>query len=253
MKKNSTSQSGFFNQRVLIASVLCSIGLFLALVGFGAMDMGVLSFGGTDINLITGTETSPHITQNGSSAWGHGSTVIVAYQDSSGDTLSPQSYCGVSTSTDGGSTFTRLPEKFNTGGACYGYPSVFYSVRAAKWYVSFLAGRCGGFGVGQWTSLDGINWSNGSCASSSSQDDLLSIWVDNNPASPFYGRQYAFFNDYNVGGGVPHQRIPPRQHQHASFRADRRQRHDRWIYRCDSSHESNYSSNRSIADPVRRA
>jgi len=23
--------------------------------------------------------------------------------------------------------------------------------------------------------------------------------VDNNPASPFYGRQYAFFNDYNVG------------------------------------------------------
>ena len=50
-----------------------------------------------------------------------------------------------------------------------------------------------------------------------------------------------------------HQRLPPRQHQHARVRADRRQRHDRRIYRGDSTHESNHSSDRSIADPVRRA
>jgi hypothetical protein len=202
MKTNSAFQSGFFNLRVLVTSVLCAIGLFLALLGSGAKENGVLSFGGADINLITGTETSPHITQNESSVWGHGNTVVVAYVDSSGTALSPVSYCGVSTSTDGGATFARLPEKFNTNGGCFGYASVFYSVHAAKWFASFLATRCGGQGVGQWTSLDGITWINGSCASSSSQDDLLSIWVDNNAASPFYGRQYALYNDFNVGGGA---------------------------------------------------
>ena len=35
MKKKSTSQSAFFNLRVLIASVLCLFGVFVALIGFG--------------------------------------------------------------------------------------------------------------------------------------------------------------------------------------------------------------------------
>src|SRR4029077_3819124 len=98
MKKNSTSQSGFFNPRVLIISILTSIGLSLALLGFGAPD-SVLSFGGADINLITGPETSPRVTQGNSAVWGHGNTVVAVYDDSSGDTLTPISFCGVSTST----------------------------------------------------------------------------------------------------------------------------------------------------------
>lgn len=32
----------------------------------------VFALGGADINLITGAEASPHITQNESSVWGHG-------------------------------------------------------------------------------------------------------------------------------------------------------------------------------------
>src|SRR4029434_943593 len=36
MKKKSTSKSAFFNLRVLIASVLCLFGVFVALVGTGA-------------------------------------------------------------------------------------------------------------------------------------------------------------------------------------------------------------------------
>src|SRR5438445_2369869 len=36
MKKKSTSQSAFFNVRVLIASVLCLFGVFVALLGSGA-------------------------------------------------------------------------------------------------------------------------------------------------------------------------------------------------------------------------
>src|SRR5881396_304932 len=36
MKKKSTSKSAFFNLRVLIASVLCLFGVFVALLGSGA-------------------------------------------------------------------------------------------------------------------------------------------------------------------------------------------------------------------------
>src|SRR6266513_4207164 len=36
MKKHSTSQSAFFNLRVLLASVFCLAGVFIALLGFGA-------------------------------------------------------------------------------------------------------------------------------------------------------------------------------------------------------------------------
>ena len=28
------------------------------------------------------------------------------------------------------------------------------------------------------------------------------MWVDNNPASPFYGRMYISVNDFNIGGGA---------------------------------------------------
>ena len=152
------------------------------------------------VNLITGGEASPNVTQNRSALWGHGNTVVALYSDSSGDTLTPASYCGVSTSTDGGATFTRLPYKFNTGGECLGEAAVVYSVHAAKWFASFRCSRCESHGIGEWTSPDGINWTNGSCIFSGSQSSLNSLWVDNNPASPFFGRQYALFNNFDING-----------------------------------------------------
>jgi hypothetical protein len=36
MKRKSTSQSAFLNLRVLLASVFCLAGVFMALLGFGA-------------------------------------------------------------------------------------------------------------------------------------------------------------------------------------------------------------------------
>lgn len=164
----------------------------------------ITAYGGTDINLITGTETHPRITQNESSVWSHGNTVVIAYDDSSGGgNLSSPSNCGVSVSTDGGATFTRLSYKFNEGGQCRTYPSVIYSARAAKWFISFLTNRCGASGIGQWESADGINWSNSGCVATSTNIDLFSVWIDNNPASPYYGRQYALFHDFNTNGGAP--------------------------------------------------
>ena len=197
MKRISLLGLGRFHSRVWFATILCLAG---ALLGFAAVNLDIFEVGGADINLIIGAESSPNVTQGSSAAWGHGNTVVVMYDDFSGIVPSPPSFCGVSTSTDGGATFTRLPYKFNTGGACFGQPSVFYSVRAARWFASSLASRCGGSGVGLWTSPDGINWSNGACAFSSNNADLPSIWVDNNPGSPFYGWQYAAFNDFNLDG-----------------------------------------------------
>ena len=119
----------------------------------------ILAFGGADVNLITGPEISPSVTQTESAVWGHGNTVVAAYIDSSGITLIRRAFAGFRPRPTEVSRLARRPEKFNNGGSCYGYASVVYSLRAAKWFVSFLTQRCGGQGIGQWTSSDGITWS----------------------------------------------------------------------------------------------
>src|SRR5207302_6907080 len=106
----------------------------------------------------------------------------------------PGNYSGVSRSIDGGVTFTRLnPSPFASGhGTNYGDPIVVYNARLGKWFAGDLATGCGGQGIGLWTSLDGLTWSVGACVhnNTSGGDDRESMWVDNNPSSPFYGRMY---------------------------------------------------------------
>src|SRR5882762_4933993 len=75
-----------------------------------------LAFGAADKNLITGTETSPNITQSETYSFANPDNpnqVIVAYNDSRGRNASPINISGASVSTDGGTTFTRLT---NAGG-----------------------------------------------------------------------------------------------------------------------------------------
>src|SRR2546425_294210 len=107
----------------------------------------------------------------------------------------------VSVSTDGGVTFTRLnPSPFTNGhGTNYGDPIVVYNARLVKWFAGDLATGCGGQGIGLWTSLDGLTWRKGKCAHNGSSDDRESMWVDNNPTSPFYGRMYISWNDFAAG------------------------------------------------------
>ena len=116
----------------------------------------------------------------------------------------------MSVSTNGGETFTRIVSPFAASAPCNGDGSVFYSRRASKWYVNFSVSDCSnafdgsGSGIRQWSSSDGINWTIGSCVANASFEDQFfrfdallnsSAWVDNNPASPAYGTQYAAFND----------------------------------------------------------
>jgi hypothetical protein len=156
---------------------------------------------GANIDLITGGETYPHVTQSEDQVFAHGSTVAVAYNDSQD---APSNYSGISVSTDGGATFTRLlPSPFWTGhGTNFGDPVVVYNAKLDTWFAGDLATGCGGQGIGLWSSTDATTWSTGACAHSGGADDRESMAVDNNPASPFYGRMYISWNDFNVGSGA---------------------------------------------------
>jgi len=155
-----------------------------------------------NVNTITGTETYPHVTQSESMVWSSdGATIVVNYNDSR---TAPSNYSGVSVSTDGGNTFTRLnPSPFASGHRTnYGDPIVVYNARLGKWFAGDLATGCGGQGIGLWTSPDGLTWRKGKCAHNGSSDDRESMWVDNNPTSPFYGRMYISWNDFAAGQGI---------------------------------------------------
>ena len=70
-----------------------------------------LVFGGTDVDLITGTESFPNVTQSETFTTANPddpSQVVVAYNDSRGRNFTPVNISGASFSTDGGTTFTRL-------------------------------------------------------------------------------------------------------------------------------------------------
>src|SRR5206468_6293914 len=70
-----------------------------------------LAFGAADVNLITGTETFPNVTQSETFSTANpdnANQIGVAYNDSRGRNASPINISGASFSTDGGTTFTRL-------------------------------------------------------------------------------------------------------------------------------------------------
>jgi hypothetical protein len=168
-----------------------------------------------NVDIITGTETLPKVTQDQSVVWSSdGRTIVVNYSDSR---TSPSNYSGVSVSTDAGVTWTRLlPSPFATGHQSMGQPILGYNAKLATWFAGDIVSGTGmgtctnnntGQGIGLWTSLDGINWSVGACAdinNHNSGDDNPTMWVDNNPASPHYGRMYISYNDFGTVTGEVH-------------------------------------------------
>jgi hypothetical protein len=70
-----------------------------------------VGYGTMDVDLITGTETFPHIDQSTTFTAGNPDNplqIVVAYNDARGSDASPSSGAGASVSPDGGNTFTRL-------------------------------------------------------------------------------------------------------------------------------------------------
>ena len=166
-------------------------------------------YGATDVNLITGTETSPNITQSETFTWANPDNpmqVVVAYNDSRGRNANPINISGVSVSTDGGTTFTRVTTASGQSpfAGTEGDPVVLYNRANATWFTVWLDTACGGQGLGGYKSTnpsDPTSWTH-FCVHNNSQDDRNSGWADNNPASPFANRMYISWNDFNVGGGA---------------------------------------------------
>jgi hypothetical protein len=160
-----------------------------------------LVYGGTDVDLITGTETYPHVTQSTTfSAINPDNLqqIVVAYNDSG------RNGGEASVSTDGGTTFTRLTYNGQSPFPNTGSPVVVYSRHSSTWYTVWLDGGCGGLGGYKSTTPwdpSPASWTH-YCVHPGCCDDRQSGWADNNPSSPFYGRIYVSWNNFNVGGGA---------------------------------------------------
>jgi hypothetical protein len=169
-----------------------------------------LAYGASDVNLITGAETSPNVTQSETYTLANPDNplqIVTAYNDSRGRNNSPINISGASVSADGGSTFTRLILATGQGpfSNTEGDPVVLYHKPTGTWFTVWLDLACGGQGLGGYKSTtpeNAASWSHFPCVHSNSQDDRESGWSDNNPASPNYGRMYVSWNDFNVNGGA---------------------------------------------------
>src|SRR5207253_10496148 len=168
-----------------------------------------LAFGSTDVDLITGAESFPNVTQSETFTAANPDNpnqIVVAYNDSRGRNASPINISGASVSTDGGNTFVRLTAA--TGQSPFanteGDPVILYNRPTGTWYTVWLDVGCGGQGLGGYhstTPWDPNSWTH-YCVHTNNNDDRESGWADNNPSSPFYGHMYISWNDLNVGGGA---------------------------------------------------
>jgi hypothetical protein len=168
-----------------------------------------LAYGGTDVDLITGTETYPNIDQSTTFSAGNPDNpdqIVVAYNDSRGRNANPINLGGASVSTDAGNTFVRLTRANGQSpfDNAVGDPVVLYNRATATWHSMWNDASCGGAGIGGYNSAapwDPDSWTH-YCIHAASTDERESGWADNNPASPFYGRMYVSWNDSLVVGGA---------------------------------------------------
>ena len=168
-----------------------------------------LAYGAADKNLITGTETSPNVVQSETYTTANPDNpnqIVVAYNDSRGSNASPINISGASVSTDGGTTFTRLTTSSGQSpfANTLGDPVILYNKPTGNWFTMWLDRGSGGQGVGGYKSTtpwDPNSWTHFT-VHSNSQDDRESGYADNNPSSPFFGRMYVSWNDFNIGGGA---------------------------------------------------
>src|SRR5437773_4394141 len=168
-----------------------------------------LAYGAADVDLVTGTETPPNIVQSETFTTANPDNpnqTVVAYNDSRGRNASPINISGASVSTDGGNTFVRLTTGTGQGpfSNTVGDPVILYNRPTATWFTVWLDGGCGTQGLGGYKSTTPWNansWTH-YCIHNNNNDDRESGWADNNPSSPFYGRMYVSWNDFNVGGGA---------------------------------------------------
>ena len=142
-----------------------------------------LAYGGADVNLITGTETFPHVTQSETFSWANPddpNQIVVAYNDSRDVSSTQFNISAISVSTDGGSTFTRVTT--SAGHSPFvntvGDPVALYNKPTGTWFTIWIDEACGGFGIGGYKSTnpsDPTSWTH-FCVHNGSSDDRESGW-----------------------------------------------------------------------------
>ena len=166
-----------------------------------------LTYGAADVDLVTGTETFPNTTQSETFTTANPDNpdqVCVAFNDSRGANFS--NFSGISCSTDGGATFTRVTTAAGRSpfDNTFGDPVVLYNKPTGTWFTVWLDGN-GGCTLGGFKStnpLDPTSWATHFCVHSAGSDDRESGWADNNPSSPHFGNMYVSWNDFGVGVGA---------------------------------------------------
>src|SRR2546421_10394545 len=111
-----------------------------------------LAYGAADVDVITGTETFPAVTQSETYTTANPDNpnqIVVNYNDSHS---APSCYAGISYSSDGGATFTRiLPCPLCSGhGSNFGDPVVLYNKPTSTFFAIDIASGCGGLRPAVW-------------------------------------------------------------------------------------------------------
>ncbi len=152
----------------------------------------------TLVNDPTGEDGGSSHTQSGTSIAVNLDSGVVcsAYNDSYHGVVQGQGYTGVSRSTNGGYGFQDLGSLSSTS---YGYPSMAWRRIDGNFYLATLQGS----GLGLWVAPgDCSGFGFHGTIHSGGGDDKEFITIDNNPASPYYGRIYVVFTDFNAGGAI---------------------------------------------------
>jgi hypothetical protein len=136
----------------------------------------------------------PHTTQSETSIAVNGSTVCAGYNDS-GAFGATGNFTGFAFSTNGGATWTDGgPLPTGTGSDNnFGDPSIVYSTRDGAFYFATLSD----LGLSMWKSTSCTSWTYVGPIHTGSGDDKEMMVVDNNPASPRFGRLYVAWIDFN--------------------------------------------------------
>ncbi len=123
-------------------------------------------------------------------------TLCSGYNDSYSGVILGQGYTGFSNSTDGGATFT---DRGALSSSSFGDPSLIWRRTDGKFYIAALHSS----GLGIWrTDDDCETFVFHAMIHSGGGDDKELMAVDNNPASPYYGRIYTAWTDFNAGANI---------------------------------------------------
>jgi PKD repeat protein len=132
-------------------------------------------------------------------------TICVHYNDSYHYRVQGISYIGFANSTDGGQSFNDTPTNYlpiGGNGKARGDPTVVWRASDGYFYASSIHENIsnGNYGLGFWRSTDDcttFQWL--ALAHAGTSDDKEMLAVDNNPASPYYGRFYVAWMEFGAG------------------------------------------------------